>query len=152
VAGVGPSGSGGNIPGRTFTQTLDKHSSTSIYTGEKAGVPQRVVAYETEFHSIFKWQPTAEVRGDNLQANVWSGVKSMGNEKARAITKLQCELKMQTDIGFKHPHIKGKEDLVANGFSRKEWDVFLASFKFYSPVELDLLKQPNLDSRPLRLR
>ena len=111
-----------------------------------------VLAYETEFKSKYKWQPTVEVRGNNLQANVWSGTKSMGNEKAHVITKLQCMLKMQTDIGFTHPHIKGIANTVADGFSRKEWEIFLASFTLYSPVELNLLKQENLDSWPLRLQ
>ena len=110
------------------------------------------VAYEREYKDQYNWQPTAEVRGDNLQANVWAGTKSMGNEKARAITKLQCELKMQTDIGFTHPHIEGTENIVADGFSQKDSDEFAKSFTSFSRVELNLLKQANLDSRPLRLR
>jgi hypothetical protein len=111
-----------------------------------------VVAYNTEFKHKYQWQPTANIGGDNLQANVWSGTKSMANQKARAITKLMSELRMQSNIGFSHPHIEGIENIVADGFSRKDVKDFTKTFKSYSQTEFNLLQQENLGSRPLRLR
>jgi hypothetical protein len=90
---------------------------------------------------------------NNLQANVWSGTKSMANEKAQAITKLMSELQMQSNTGFSHPYIvEGIENIVADGFSQNDVHDFTKLFQLYSQTELNLLQQENLGSRPLCLR
>jgi hypothetical protein len=58
---------------------------------------------------------------------------------------------MQSNIGFSHPHIEGIENIVAEGFSQKDVQDFTNSSQLYSQTELNLLKQENVGSRPLRL-
>jgi hypothetical protein len=111
-----------------------------------------VVAHNADFQHMFQWQPLAKVGGNNLLANIWSGTKSMESEKARAITKLMSECRMQTAVGFKHPHKSGTKNIVADGFSPDDVDIFISKFKKYLQTGLTLLQQANLASPLLHLR
>jgi hypothetical protein len=108
-------------------------------------VLELLIIFVTEVAMVIVYN--TDIGGNNLQKNIWSGTKSMANKKAQAITELMSKLRMQTNIGFSHPHIKGTENIMTGGFSCKVVKDFTNSFQSYSRPELkNLFKQEHLGS------
>ena len=116
-------------------------------------VTMMAIAHTVMFTGLFscKWQPLAQICGDNKQANCWAGTKTMRNEKARALSKIISNIQMISPIGFNVEYIKGEDNGIADDFSRKDKDDVKKKFKGYSPSELLLLQQAKVDSQSMHL-
>jgi hypothetical protein len=149
VDGAGPSIYGGsNTLGRIYTQKSDFFINEYLRFKNKltyTNVLELLRIFVAEVAMIIAYN--TDIGGNNLQPNIWSGTKLMANKKAQAITKLMSKLRMQTNIGFSHPHIKGTENIMTGGFSCKVVKDFTNSFQSYSRPELkNLFKQEHLGS------
>jgi hypothetical protein len=116
-------------------------------------VTMMAIAHTVMFTSLFpcKWQPLAQICGDNKQANCWADTKNMRNEKARALSKIISNIQMISPVGFNAEYIKGEDNWIADDFSRKDQVDVQHKFKGYSPSELLLLKQAKVDSQSMHL-
>jgi hypothetical protein len=116
-------------------------------------VTMMAIAHTVMFTSLFpcKWQPLAQICGDNKQANCWADTKNMRNEKARALSKIISNIQMISPVGFNAEYIKGEDNWIADDFSRKDKEDVQRKFKGYSPSELLLLKQAKVDSQSMLL-
>jgi hypothetical protein len=115
-------------------------------------VTMMAITHTVMFTGLFslRWQPLAQICGDNKQANCWAGTKMMRNEKARAFkSKIISNIQMISDVGFNTVYITGPDNWIAEDFSRKDKDKVQLEFKGYSPSEL--LQQAKVDSQTLRL-
>jgi hypothetical protein len=116
-------------------------------------VTMMAIAHTVMFISLFslRWQPLAQICGDNKHADCWAGTKTMRNEKARALSKIISNIQTISSIGFNMEYITGEDNWIADDFSCKDKDQVKSKFKGYSPSELLLLQQAKVDSQTMHL-